>query len=289
MKAGTLTDTLKAQFDDRGFVILSGVIDGHVLAAVRRDLTWLVNMHAGRLIEDGVIEDPCIDVPFETRLLKLYENCLDRAPNSFRAELHLPGLYGLFFNPAVLDLAESILGPEVRLYPNYTARPKLPQHEGSLVLWHQDAGYTAHGTAAKEQASDLTAADLRMVNVWSPLVPARPENGCMQFIPGTHKLGIVEHVERKYYLEIVEEELKPRLDQAVDVVCDPGDVVLFSNMLFHCGRPNISNIVRWSLDWRYQDATQSTLRRQHGHLARSTAHPDRVVRDGEAWSNRMLS
>jgi hypothetical protein len=50
---------------------LEGVIDRHVLAAVRRDLTWLVNTHAGRLIEDGVIEDPCIGVPFETRLLKL--------------------------------------------------------------------------------------------------------------------------------------------------------------------------------------------------------------------------
>jgi ectoine hydroxylase-related dioxygenase (phytanoyl-CoA dioxygenase family) len=120
-------------------------------------------------------------------------------------------------------------------------------------------------------------------------VPARPDNGGMQFIPGTHKLGIVEHVERKYYLEIVEEELKPRLDPAVDVVCDPGDVVLFINTLFHCGRPNISNIVRSSLDWRYQDATQPTLRRQHGHLARSKAHPDRVVCDGEAWSNLMLS
>ena len=75
----------------------------------------------------------------------------------------------------------------------------------------------------------------------------------------------------------------------VDVVCDPGDVVLFSNMLFHCGQPNVTSTVRWSLDWRYQDASQSTLRRQHGHLARSRTHPDRVVRDGEHWANLMFS
>lgn len=35
-----------------------------------------------------------------------------------------------------------------------------------------------------------------MANVWSPLVPGRPENGCMQFIPVTHKPGIVNHVNR---------------------------------------------------------------------------------------------
>ena len=223
--AATLTDELKARFDEQGYVILQGVIDDSIQADVRRDLNWLVNMHAGKLIEDGLIDDPCLDEPFETRLLKLYENCLDRAPDSFRSELHLPGMYGLFFNPAVLDLAKAILGPEVRLYPNYTARPKLPRHEASLVLWHQDAGYTAAGYAEKQNTDGLTAADLRMVNVWSPLVPARPENGCMQFIPGTHKLGVVDHVNRKYYLEIIEDQIKPRLDQAVDVVCDPGDIV----------------------------------------------------------------
>jgi|ETNmetMinimDraft_26_1059896.scaffolds.fasta_scaffold106286_2 hypothetical protein len=33
-----------------------------------------------------------------------------------------------------------------------------------------------------------------MANVWSPRVSARPENGCMQYIPVTHKLGIVNRV-----------------------------------------------------------------------------------------------
>jgi ectoine hydroxylase-related dioxygenase (phytanoyl-CoA dioxygenase family) len=280
---------LKQRYDDQGYVILKGVVDQSVLEGVRRSLTWLVNVHAGRLIEDGLIEDPCIGEPFETRLLKLYGHCLDRAPDSFRAELHLPGIYPLFFNDAVLDLAEAILGPEVRLYPVYTARPKLPDHEKSLVLWHQDAGYTAAGKAAKNHPSGLTVADLRMVNVWSPLVPARPENGCMQFIPGTHKLGVVDHVNRKYYMEIVESEINSRLDQVIDVVCDPGDVVLFSDLLFHRGQPNRAQMVRWSLDWRYQDATQPTLLLQNGHMARSRSHPDSVVRDAEHWTTLMLS
>ncbi len=40
------------------------------------------------------------------------------------------------------------------------------------------------------------------------------------------------------------------MDKAVTIECDPGDVVFFSNLLFHRGGDNNQNIVRWSADWR---------------------------------------
>src|SRR5690606_13231277 len=103
------------------------------------------------------------------------------------------------FNAHVLDHVETLIGGEIRLYPNYTARPKLPDWEGTLVLWHQDGGYTEQ---IPGQAATGNVDRLRMVNVWSPLVPATAANGCMQFIPGTHKLGVVPHVKKEHYLEI---------------------------------------------------------------------------------------
>ena len=33
-----------------------------------------------------------------------------------------------------------------------------------------------------------------MVNVWAPLVKVTKQNGAMKFIPGSQKLGILEHV-----------------------------------------------------------------------------------------------
>ncbi len=39
-------------------------------------------------------------------------------------------------------------------------------------------------------------------------------------------------------------------DQIVNIECDPGDVVLFSNIIFHRGGHNSQAIVRWSFDWR---------------------------------------
>ncbi|MEX0742688.1 MAG: phytanoyl-CoA dioxygenase family protein [Phycisphaeraceae bacterium] len=274
-----------AEFHEQGYTILPRIIDNTVLAGVRSDLSRWVDTQAQSLIAQGLISDPLIDAPFETRLARLYAQHKDKAPLSLREELHTPGMFGLFFCPAVLDLVEMILGPELRLYPNYTVRPKLPDHAPTEVLWHQDGGYTKYSMGDGSSAVD----GLRMVNVWSPLVPARKHNGCMQFIPGTHKLGVVPHTKKKHYLEIDAEYIQPRLDQTVDVICDPGDVVLFSNLLFHMGQPNRSDAIRWSCDWRYQDATQPTGRQEHGHLARSTASPERAISFPEQWSRLTFS
>jgi phytanoyl-CoA hydroxylase len=267
-------DTLRAPFEEQGYVILKGFLAPEVLTAARSEMEALVERQAEQLLAAGKITDPLRDAPFETRLAGLYAGCLDDAPKSFRRDLHLPGLFGVFFHPRLLDIVATFLGEEIRLYPNYTARPKLPEWKGTEVLWHQDGGYT--------RAEQVAA--LRMLNVWAPLVPARVENGCMQFIPGTHRLGVVPHEQRQYYLEIARDYLAPREDRAVNIEMDPGDVVLFHNLLFHRGLPNHSPGIRWSLDWRYQDATQPTMREHHGHIARSRAHPDRAVISAEAWA-----
>jgi ectoine hydroxylase-related dioxygenase (phytanoyl-CoA dioxygenase family) len=277
------TEEMQQQFSEQGFVILKKVFAPSQVERVRDAMKALVDLQAKQLLAEGKISDPMEDASFETRLARLYENHLEDAPKSFRTELHLAGLYDFFFNPRLLDVVQMFLGDEIRLYPNYTARPKLPDHAGTVVLWHQDGGYTESASGG----SDVN--ELRMVNVWSPLVPARVENGCMQFVPGTHRLGVVPHERKEHYLEIAPEFLEPRVDEAINVELDPGDAVLFHNLLFHRGLPNHSKTIRWSLDWRYQDATQPTLRKESGHLARSQSTPQAVVQSAAQWEQLHFS
>ena len=111
----------------------------------------------------------------------------------------------------------------------------------------------------------------------------------MQFVPGSHRLGVVPHVKRTHYLEIEETALDAAAaDGVVAIELQPGDLVLFHNLLFHRGLPNRSPAIRWSLDWRYQDLTQSTLRAQEGHVARSRAHPELAVAGADDWSARSF-
>ncbi|MBM4437918.1 MAG: phytanoyl-CoA dioxygenase family protein [Actinobacteria bacterium] len=273
--------TLGATFAERGYVILPGFFESEVVASARAGCEWLVERDAQRLRAEGKIAELFAAAPFETRVARIYERNLDLAPKVYRRELHREAFFPIFFHPRLLDVVEALLGGEIRLYPNYSVRPKLPDWEGTLVLWHQDGGYTESGMHGGG-GGDVAA--LRMVNVWSPLVPARVANGCMQFIPGTHTLGSLPHVRRTHYLEIVEEALRPHLGAAVNIELDPGDVVLFNNMLLHQGLPNTTNTVRWSLDWRYQDATQATLRDTQGHIARSRSNPSSAVQSAADWA-----
>jgi ectoine hydroxylase-related dioxygenase (phytanoyl-CoA dioxygenase family) len=276
-----ISEKQRTEFEDNGYFILKNVFSAAIVNGARAALSRLVDEEARKLSTAGLLSDTLQNEPFETRLLQLYAERMDAAPNSFREELHLPELFDVFFHPVVLDAAQAFLGPEIRLYPNYTARPKMPDHAASLVLWHQDGGYTATNSV---RASEGNVDEMRMINVWSPLVPARRKNGCMQFVPGTHKLGVVKHLKKEFYLELEPEILEQYEPQAIDIELDPGDVVLFHNLLFHRGQPNLSDKIRWSLDWRYQDATQDTLRPQNGHLARSATQPDKVIASAKEWA-----
>jgi phytanoyl-CoA hydroxylase len=280
---------LRKQFDEQGYIIIKNFFAPELIAQARSELETLVDQQAEKLLKSGKVSHPYSNEPFETRLYRLYEGCLDEAPTIFRKELHLPSLFGYFFDSGLLDIVEQMLGGEVRLYPNYSVRPKLPEWEGTLVWWHQDGAYTKFWDHSDQPVETLDVENLRMLNVWSPLVPAREENGCMQFVPGTHRLGIVPHIKRQYYLEIVDEEFTRLFEQAVSIELDPGDMVFFSNLLFHQGLPNRSKMVRWNLDWRYQDATQPTLRREKGHIARSRKCPASAVRSREEWARLTFS
>ena len=271
---------LQEQFEEQGYVILKGIFSHEVLNGVQSELESLIDQTVNTLIASGKLRDRFASEPFETRFFRLFEGHMDDAPTSFRRELHLPGMFDMFFHPRLLDMVELFLGREIRLYPNYTVRPKFPEWAGTEVLWHQDGGYTAGG--------DMGVRDLKMINAWAPLVPVRVHNGCMEFAPGTHRLGVVPHEKREYYLEISETHLNRHIGETVAVELDPGDAVLFHNLLFHRGLPNASDSIRWSCDWRYQDATQPTMREQKGHLARSRKFFEDVVQDTEDWASRKF-
>jgi len=261
-------------FHNQGFAIVHDVLEDSCLEDLKRDCEILVNQLARRRLEEGKLTDLFTDSPFDIRLIHLFENSPDEVPTIFRSELHLEGFYTLFAHPRLLEIANQILGPEIRIYPNYSVRPKLPENKRTEVPWHQDAGYTSGN-------SDI----LRMMNVWTPLVPVNRRNGCMEFVPESHRNGVVQHNKDQHYLRIQNDALSPLIKRAIPIEINPKDVVIFSNLLFHRGLPNKSNHVRWSIDFRYQDATQPTLRSTVGHLLRSKISPEKAVRDATHWAS----
>ncbi len=101
--------------------------------------------------------------------------------HNFKPHLLFTWADEIVHHPAVLDAVEDLIGPDIRLF-HLTVWPK-NAHDPAYVGWHQDATYFGLEPA-------------RHVTAWVALTDASIEAGCMEVIPGSHKLGQLHHAER---------------------------------------------------------------------------------------------
>jgi ectoine hydroxylase-related dioxygenase (phytanoyl-CoA dioxygenase family) len=180
-------------------------------------------------------------------------------------------MFAIFTHPALLDVAESLIGPEILAHPQFNSRAKMPGHKAAVVPWHQDLGYL-HDDA------DETF----MVNFWIPLVDAPMASGALQVIPGSHRWGRIPHETVDGYLGIREAALPSHTE--ADCPLEAGGALLIQHTTVHRSVPNVSDRVRWSLDLRYSDPAQPTGREEvPGFVVRSRAHPERVAKSHLDW------
>lgn len=313
---------LRSLMQKNGYVVLRKWLTEETRADIRSAMMALQDESLSQLKAQGMVDDTLPGEPMEKRLARLVAaNPALRAhvPTLYREQLHMEAFFDVFFAADLLDVMLSLTGAEeIRLFPNYTCRPKIPGSAAHTVPWHQDAGLShdgkpnEHDEKARMDAFGVVGSYFRTINCWTSMVPATAETGCMQFAPGSHKLGLLKHTlvgkvvaedgtehaaaqtqgNQIYTTQIDPEEIeKYELDKhAVDIVTAPGDIVLFSNLLAHRAHPNTSqDTVRWSLDWRYQDASKPTLRPLQGHIARSFYDLDKEVQTAKEWTALSLS
>lgn len=129
----------------------------------------------------------------------------------------------------ILDAVEDVIGPNILLWDS-TFIIKEPA-DGKFVSWHQDLAYWG-----------LEPDDV--VSVWLALSPATVESGCMRMIPGSHRVGRVEHV-----VTFVPENVLSRGQtivsgfhegQAVSTPLNPGEMSMHHGWTFHASLPNRS-------------------------------------------------
>ena len=191
--------TWRAHFDDVGYCILRGVFPTSTLQGAENACNNLVQQLGDRLRASAKIDNTYADAPFDERLALMCECCPEQLPNLFRKELHSsPEFYDLLCHENLMTAVRHLLCDDVdgiRIFPNYSCRPKTksPLH---TVTWHQDSGLRADGgpsTAPLDERVDAFGLG-RVVNCWTPLVPATAKNGAMKFIKRSQERGILEHV-----------------------------------------------------------------------------------------------
>ncbi|MGB3406816.1 MAG: phytanoyl-CoA dioxygenase family protein [Jannaschia sp.] len=178
-----------------------------------------------------------------------------------------PAVHDLLTCPALLDIAESLVGPRITSTPIQHIRIKPPARtvaKGApahtvATSWHQDRG-VAHAEADETE----------MVTVWVAMTDATPDNGCLVVQPMERGQRMLPHCPLEQ-TAIPPEMLDLRRARPLPVRA--GGVVLLHPMIPHSAGDNVTDGFRWSFDLRYQTTGQPTGR---SHF------PDFAARPGPA-------
>ena len=141
--------------------------------------------------------------------------------------------------PAVLDIVERLIGPDILLY-NVTYIVKEAGAQ-SHVSWHQDLTYW--GLSHDDQ-----------VSMWLALSPATAESGCMRMIPGSHTSGRIDHEATEDRDNVLLQGQTVRgveEDKAVMCPLQPGEASFHHGWTLHASMPNRSADRRIGLNVQY--------------------------------------
>ena len=272
-----LTTEQIAEFNARGAIIARAALTYDDLQPVIDELSAWIDERARVLHAEGQLADLHEDAPFATRYGLLFKQCPDIGRGMDIMHYRGRAMFAFLRNENLLDLLESLLGPELTCNPIQHLRSKPPQayenREGPSfhnAPWHQDAGVMM----PEAEGSDV-------VTCWLPLAAATVESGCMEVLPGLVETGYLRHLAAGG-TTIAPEAMPPI--EPIPLECKRGDVVLLSRFTPHRSTPNYSDQCRWSLDLRYQPTGQHTGRTGHpAFVARSRRDPSSELTDYEEW------
>lgn len=250
MAKGVITDAEAIAFDSDGFVLIRGMLDATETSllgrAARADR--VLDQHSfGRADgEGGTVRLALWNHPTET-------------------------IYGMIARSnSIVGSMEKLLGGEV--YHYHSKMIMKDALVGGAWTWHQDYGYWyQNGALFPWMASAFIAVD-----------PATRENGCLQVIRGSHRLGRIDHVltgqQAGADRERVDEILKRQ--ELVHVEMQPGDVVFFHANTLHRSDQNKSSKPRWSMICSYNAARNDPYKEsQHPRYTQLVKVPDTMIRE----------
>ena len=216
MKYRPATDEDRQFFDQHGYLVVEDVIDPDDLTELQARCDEIV-AHRNELAFDWAWEDGEDREKREFRILQGSPSwdCdqFDDAP----------------FRTWAVDFASSLLGFEVEFwYDQFLAKPM-----GTSVptKWHQDEAYWGRNL------------DDKGITCWMPFHDVDVDSGCMHFVDGGHRDGILLH-ERPPHIQSDLLECHP--DERRSVACP----VRFGSVTFHHSKTPHMTTANTKLPWR---------------------------------------
>jgi ectoine hydroxylase-related dioxygenase (phytanoyl-CoA dioxygenase family) len=210
-----LSTTAREDFERDGFVRAVGLIDARTVEILRAEIQRITQTIDG---------DPGLS----------YEFASDETQRPIRKIRNVSRFSSTILTfcmqSQVAELAKHILAGDIAFYGDQVLFK--PAKCGSAKPLHQDAAYFR----VKPPESIVTC--------WCALDAADESNGCMHYVPGSHRSGIRSHATLAGTPHLVADERDVRLRP---VRANTGDCIIHSSLTLHMTPPNTSDCARWAL------------------------------------------
>lgn len=216
-----LTPDELAFYQENGYVVARGLLSREEAAELRRECHELAERLGAQQNMDatwGSAREALPDAK-DTKILHCHN-----------VQFYSAAFSRLIVDPRLTDRAAAVIGsPNVQLH--HTKMFIKPPEKGSPFPMHQDAPYFPH------DRHSMIAAIVHFDD--API-----EKGCVRVVPGSHKLGILEHSSQGgWHLPF---EQYP-IDSAVPCEAQAGDALFFSYLTIHGSGINVSQEARTTL------------------------------------------
>jgi ectoine hydroxylase-related dioxygenase (phytanoyl-CoA dioxygenase family) len=230
-----LTDEQKLFYAENGYVVIKGLLSAEEAASYRKEthdlaarLSAIQNINSTWGSADSVSKGK------ETKLL----HCHD-------VQFQSGALAQLITDERIGKTAADIIGPNVQLH--HTKMFIKPSEKGSPFPMHQDAPFFPHDNHS-------------MIAVIVHFDDAPIEKGCLRVVPGSHKLGLLEHIpDGSWHLPPTDYPV----EDALPLPAKAGDAVFFSYLTIHGSGLNVSDEARTTLLIQLRDPSDPPTIRTH--------------------------
>ena len=225
------SDEQVAQYEEDGFFVMERLMTDDEVEELRQ---------RAEQIASGEVDFPAARIEFEPNAAP-DASPMDRLRKINEGAFHDPVFLKHARNPKLLDVAEAVLGPDLKLFGDQMF---IKPPGGIEKTYHQDSPY-------------FKIEPMALVSSWVAMDEVTVENGCLYVIPGSHNGGPRAHSDVWMVGDRQDKKIPDAMidyDRELPIELAKGSVSFHHSLLMHRSGPNNTQLRRRGLATHFMSA-----------------------------------